>query len=61
VVRTVCAASVNVAAAIGMEQESPAFATFLAHELRLRGISVAENMAMAASYMGTVLPDRTHN
>ena len=57
VMRTVYAASASVAAALGTGLEPPAFAAFLAHELRLRGLSVAENMAVAASYMGMVLHD----
>ncbi len=57
VVREVIEASEQVKAELGPALEAPAFRTFLAHELRLRGLSVVEDVAVAASYKGKVVDD----
>ncbi len=57
VARGVLEASEQVRAEFGPALEPLAFRTFLAHELRLRGFSVVEDIAVAASYKGKVIDD----
>lgn len=57
VARGVLEASEQVRAQLGPALEPHAFRTFLAHELRLRGLSVVEDVAVAESYKGRVLED----
>jgi GxxExxY protein len=57
VTRGVLEASEQVRAELGPTLEPLAFRTFLAHELRLRGLSVVEDVAVAESYKGKVVDD----
>jgi GxxExxY protein len=57
VARDVLEASEQVRSELGPALEPLAFRTFLAHELRLRGLSVVEDVAVAESYKGKVVGD----
>jgi GxxExxY protein len=57
VAREVLDASDHVRAELGPALEPLAFRTFLAHELRLRGLLVVEDVAVAESYRGKVIDD----